>query len=279
MKNPKTIQKPIISVIIPAFNEELYIGNCLSSLMKQQGCSDFEVVVVDNNSTDNTAKIVKKYPVKLVTEKVSGVVKARQCGLSKAKGNIIVSTDADCVFKPYWLANIERFYIDNPQAVGLAGHYYFYKSPLWALVFPTMCAVLVWILYYIFGKTIYASAANLSFRKIAFNKGYNTKYFQGADERGVVNEVSKYGKFHVTLRNPVYTSSRRVNQGFLYSIFITLGYYYIYNVIKTNKTGESPIGGHPIIRHESRMHFLPIIIFQWFIFTIILVIVWYIMFK
>lgn len=279
MKNSRTTPKTIISVIIPAFNEELYIDSCLSSLMKQQGCSDFEVIVVDNNSTDDTAKIVKKYPVELVFEKTPGVVKARQRGLSKAQGNIIVSTDADCVFKPYWLANIEKFYIDNPQASGLAGHYYFYKSPLWALIFPTLGAVFVWIIYYVSGKTIYASATNLSFRKNTFDRGYDTKYFQGADERGVVKEVSKRGRFHLTLKNPVYTSGRRVKQGFLHSIFVTIGYYYIYNVISTTKNGTSSIGGHPVIRHESKIHYLPVIIFQWVMFVSVLIITWYILFK
>nr|MBP7821211.1 hypothetical protein [Candidatus Saccharibacteria bacterium] len=84
-----------------------------------------------------------------------------------------------------------------------------------------------------------------------------------ADERGVVVEVSKHGKFYTILTNPVLTSSRRVNQGFLHSIFVTVGYYYAYNVWQTKKNGKSSIGGHPVIRNDSRMQHMPLIIAQW----------------
>lgn len=263
MAKLKNTSKPKISVIIPAYNEENYLDSCLSSISKQKNCPEYEVILVDNNSNDNTVKIAKKYNVIVVNEPKQGVVMARQKGLSIAKGEIIVSTDADCIFKDDWLHKINKFFVTHPDASGLAGHYYFHKGPAWALIFPTMGAFYVWIINKIFGITIYASAANLSYKKNAFNCGYETNFYQGADERGVVNEVSRHGKVHTTLANPVLTSSRRVNQGFLHSIFVTVGYYYAYNVWQTKKTGISSIGGHPAIRNDSRMQHIPLIIAQW----------------
>ena len=64
----KSHNKIMISVVIPAYNEEKYIENCLKSLLSQEEMPD-EIIVVDNNSTDQTSKIVKKYPVTLISEK------------------------------------------------------------------------------------------------------------------------------------------------------------------------------------------------------------------
>jgi glycosyltransferase involved in cell wall biosynthesis len=263
MVKSKNLSKPVISVIIPAYNEENYLADCLKTVTNQKNCPEYEVILVDNNSNDNTVKIAKKYNVIVASEPEQGVVMARQKGLSMASGEIIVSTDADCIFKDDWLQKIDDFFKKHPDANGLAGHYYFHKGPTWALIFPTLGAIYVWMINKITGRTIYASAANLSFKKSAFSCGYQTNYYQGADERGVVVEVSKHGKFYTILTNLVLTSSRRVNQGFLHSIFVTVGYYYAYNVWQTKKNGKSSIGGHPVIRNDSRMQHMPLIIAQW----------------
>jgi glycosyltransferase involved in cell wall biosynthesis len=75
---------PAISVIIPAFNEEEFLGNCLLSL-KKQDFKDFEIIVVDNNSTDKTGEIAKKFGVILVSEKNQGVAFARNIGVQRNK--------------------------------------------------------------------------------------------------------------------------------------------------------------------------------------------------
>jgi glycosyltransferase involved in cell wall biosynthesis len=73
-----------ISVIIPAFNEEKFLGNCLFSL-KEQNFKDFGIIVVDNNSTDKTAEIAKKFGAILVSEKNQGVAFARNRGVQRNK--------------------------------------------------------------------------------------------------------------------------------------------------------------------------------------------------
>jgi glycosyltransferase involved in cell wall biosynthesis len=93
---------PLISVIIPAFNEEKFLGNCLFSL-KNQDFNDFEIIVVDNNSRDKTSKIAKKFGVKLVSEKNQGAALARNRGAKEAKGEILAFTDADTILPKNWL--------------------------------------------------------------------------------------------------------------------------------------------------------------------------------
>ncbi|MCX7955942.1 MAG: glycosyltransferase family 2 protein, partial [Patescibacteria group bacterium] len=80
-----------ISIIIPAYNEEKYIENALKSLVNQTEKPD-EVIVVDNNCTDKTIKIAKKYqkklPLKIIHETKQGIAYSRNTGFNKAKGEI-----------------------------------------------------------------------------------------------------------------------------------------------------------------------------------------------
>ncbi|MFO0882482.1 MAG: glycosyltransferase family A protein [Candidatus Saccharimonadales bacterium] len=253
---------PKISIVIPAYNEADFLPRCLKSLQAQENAPPHEVIVVDNASTDNTAVIARQFGARVVRETEQGVVHARQAGLEAAKGEIIVSTDADSFFRPDWLEFIGIFFDSHPGASGLAGHYYFYKAPIWAKIMPPMGALGVWLLSLLAHRPIYVSAANLSFRKSAFS-GYDTRFYQGADERGVRNELVQNGRLYVTLKNPVFTSSRRVNQGFLHSMVMTIGYYYSYGVWETKKKGYSKIGPPPAIRTEDKMAHLPILVTQW----------------
>jgi len=118
------IKKPLISVVIPAFNEEKYIGNCLASLQKQS-FKDFEVIVVDNNCTDNTAKIADGFKATVIKEKIQGMTPARERGFQEAKSAIIARTDADSVASNNWLSSIYRYFTLYPQMVALTGGFSF----------------------------------------------------------------------------------------------------------------------------------------------------------
>ena len=85
-----------VSIIIPSFNEEQYIGNLLESL-KKQTVKDFEVIVVDANSKDKTREIAKKYGAKVIIEKRRGIGLARNVGAKSAKGETLIFLDADVV--------------------------------------------------------------------------------------------------------------------------------------------------------------------------------------
>jgi glycosyltransferase involved in cell wall biosynthesis len=256
-------KQPLFSIVIPAYNEENFLPRCLESIKAQVAAPNYEIIVVDNNSSDATPSIAKRYGARLISETQPGVVFARQAGLKAANGEIIISTDADTYFSPNWLRYIADFFAQNPEAAGLAGHYHFVKGPLWAKIWPVMGAFWVKIIYSVFGKTIYVSAANLAFRK-KYLKSYNTNHPQGGDETEVLKELSMHGPVHVTLHNAVCTSSRRVNQGFLHSILVTVGYYYFFNLWHTKRIGgESVIGAMPAIRTESRTAHWRLIAIQW----------------
>lgn len=100
-------KKPYISVVIPAYNEEDYLPYCLKSL-KNQKFSDFEIIVVDNNSTDKTAAIARKFGAKVIKEPKQGYIFALNTGMGKAKGEIIAVTDADTNVSYQWLDVINK---------------------------------------------------------------------------------------------------------------------------------------------------------------------------
>ena len=90
----KNIEKPFISIIIPTLNEEKYIERCLNSV-KNQNFQDFEIIIVDNISRDNTVKIAKKYTDKVILTKKHGAGIARNIGTEIAKGEVLLFLDAD----------------------------------------------------------------------------------------------------------------------------------------------------------------------------------------
>ena len=88
----------LISVIIPALNEERYIENCLKSIM-QQKFLNVEVIVVANGCNDKTAEIAKKYTNKVIETEKKGVSYARNLGAKISNGEILVFVDADCILE------------------------------------------------------------------------------------------------------------------------------------------------------------------------------------
>lgn len=117
-----------ISVVIPAYNEEAYLADCLISLQKQNRKAD-EIIVVDNNSSDRTASIAKSLGATVVHETKQGIVYGRNTGFDLAKGDIIARGDADSRFPKNWLAHIEKDFNDRPDLVAVTGSAFFYDLP------------------------------------------------------------------------------------------------------------------------------------------------------
>ncbi len=110
------------SIVIAAFNAEKTIAKCLQSLARQ-AFKDFEIIVVDDESSDNTTKEVKLFPnVRLVRQKHNGPAVARNRGARAAKGEIVVFTDSDCIPEKNWLQQMMLPFADRDIA-GVQGTY------------------------------------------------------------------------------------------------------------------------------------------------------------
>jgi len=121
-----------ISVIIPVYNGDPTIGACLNALAHQSlDRCEFEVIVLDDGSTDTTASVVSRHPVRLITQTNQGAPAARNRGIDAARGQWVAFTDADCVPSRTWLENLLKAVKKGTSpgsALGAAGRMIGYGS-------------------------------------------------------------------------------------------------------------------------------------------------------
>lgn len=109
------------SIIIPAYNNEKTIQECLKAC-KGQTLKPFEIIVIDDGSTDRTMELAKSENVKVFSQKNSGPAKARNLGAKKSSGDILIFTDSDCVPEKNWLQEMVAPF-KNKEVIGVQGAY------------------------------------------------------------------------------------------------------------------------------------------------------------
>jgi glycosyltransferase involved in cell wall biosynthesis len=97
---------PAISVVVPLFNDGATIGGVLDGLAAQAGAPDFEIVVVDDGSTDDGPEIARSRAARVISQENAGPARARNRGAEKARGSIVLFIDSDCVPPPGWIARM-----------------------------------------------------------------------------------------------------------------------------------------------------------------------------
>ncbi len=107
-----------ISVIIICYNEESYIDKCLNSLVNQNyNKSDYEMILIDNGSTDKSVQIAKKFIKTIHIKPKLGLGEMRNYGAEQAKGEVLVFLDGDSEPDQDWLKNINALYSQNPNII------------------------------------------------------------------------------------------------------------------------------------------------------------------
>ena len=114
----------MISVVVPAYNAAETLDDCLTALGRQTVEREaYEVIVVDDGSTDATAEIAETYDVRLVRQENAGPAAARNRGAEMARGELLLFTDADCAPAPDWMERLISPFSD-PEVVGAKGVYW-----------------------------------------------------------------------------------------------------------------------------------------------------------
>lgn len=103
---------PLVSVVLPFYNEEKYLNACLTSLISQS-YKNLEIIVIDDGSTDKSVDIIEKYPVKVLKQEHKGPGAARNLGANYARGEIIVFADSDMCFDKRYIENIVKPIVEN----------------------------------------------------------------------------------------------------------------------------------------------------------------------
>src|SRR3989344_1172068 len=121
---------PLVSVIIPTLNEEKNIGNCLASIFAQDyPVQKLEVIVVDDKSTDQTIKIVKKYPVKILISGAHHGEVSKMIGFKMAKGEFTIYLDADVeLIGKKWFQKMLKPLLENSEIIGSVTRKYARRS-------------------------------------------------------------------------------------------------------------------------------------------------------
>jgi len=206
----------LISVIVPAYNEEKFIGLCLTNLINQDfNKKHYEIIVVNNASTDKTGQIAKKMGVKVIFEPKKGVSFALKKGFETAKADFIAIADADTIAPKDWLFNIYRAF-KKDKSVVLIGNRTIHR-PMFLLAF-----IAQFVLNFIGGYLLKLfSAYAMAFRKDAYQKagGIDTRInFNG--DIDLCLRLKKQGRVVFLYHNPIVVSSRHYRgiEGLKYSL-------------------------------------------------------------
>lgn len=125
-----------VSIVIPAWNEEARIADCLRNATRQTVPAR-EVIVVDNRSTDHTRRIVQRFidehplahVVLLEQDAEQGLIPTRNYGLEHAVGDVLGRVDADSMLKPDWVEIVSGIFTEDPRAMGATGPVLYYDMP------------------------------------------------------------------------------------------------------------------------------------------------------
>jgi glycosyltransferase involved in cell wall biosynthesis len=217
----------MLSVVIPAYNEEGHIAKCLESLAQQETNQPFEVIVVDNASTDRTAEIARSYGDRLnltvLREPKKGRGAARAAGFEAANGEIIFSTDGDTVVPPHWISALLKAWEKHPEAAALSGPIRITDCGPVANSLFNMIQPVAMVLYMPLFGHYWLTGSNFAIRRTAYLRaGGFDRDLQSNEDTDLSFRVKKVGKIRFVGGVPVVTSGRRFRggcRGFLCGLF------------------------------------------------------------
>ncbi|MFH1246192.1 MAG: glycosyltransferase family 2 protein [Candidatus Liptonbacteria bacterium] len=228
-----------LSFVIPAYNEERAISPCLKSILEQADIASgrFEIVVVNNASTDRTREVALSFPgVKVVDESKKGIVHARRAGFLASSGELVANVDADTMLTPGWVGEVLKEFSKDKKMVAYSGPFIYYDLNwfirLCVKIFYGLGFALHLFNHYIFRASGMLQGGNFIVRRSALTAigGFNPERFEFyGEDTDIAMRLTKAGKVKFSFRLPMFTSGRRLaHEGLL-----KMGYRYALNHIWT----------------------------------------------
>lgn len=211
-----------LSIVVPAYNEEAFISQCLEAITKETKASsnhEIEIIVVNNASTDRTKTIALSFPGVIVVDELRrGLPMARQAGFNASKGELVANVDADTIMPSGWIGKVIKEFAENNNLAALSGPYIYYDRS-W------IANASIWVYYYLgylihlFNQYVFKIGAmlqggNFVLRRTSLEKvgGFDTNIEFYGEDTDIARRIQKVGivKFSFSLAMP--TSARRLSK-------------------------------------------------------------------
>jgi glycosyltransferase involved in cell wall biosynthesis len=246
----------LVSIVIPAHNEEACIGDCVRATLREARRSgyDVEVVVVNNASTDRTTAVAAGFPgVRVVDEPRKGLSMARDRGYRVTRGELIVNLDADTHMPSGYLRTVVQSFERDPHMVCLSGPFLFHDLPA-----PQQIGAMFFYFFQflpnIVGQRVLRIGAavqggNFIVRRTALDRigGYDTSIEFYGEDTDIAVRLSKVGRVRFWLHLYMPTSGRRLrSEGTLrtaYLAFMSIIFvlFYSRHLNRGHRSAEKPV--------------------------------------
>lgn len=210
-----------LSFVIPAYNEECYINDCLSSIIDQtKKCfyqCEIEIIVVNNASTDNTKQIASSYPnVIVVDEPRKGLTYARQAGYEASTGDLIANVDADCRLTDGWIDRVIKTFLIEKNLAALSGPFIYYditaSKRFFIGIFYSTAFITYVINRYILRVGSMVQGGNFIINRKHLEKigGFNLDISFYGEDTDIARRLHEVGNVIFTYKLKMFSSARRL---------------------------------------------------------------------
>ncbi|QHN05159.1 glycosyltransferase family 2 protein [Granulicella sp. WH15] len=208
-----------LSFVIPAYNEESYLPDCLESILAQTRDLEggVEIIVVNNASSDRTREVAASYPgVTVVDEPRKGLTYARQAGFGASSGELIANVDSDSRLTPGWVQTVLREFEADKKLVALSGPVVYYDLTPTQRVSVQLFYFLAFMVYvlnrYVLRAGSMVQGGNFVLRSSALESigGFNLAISFYGEDTDIARRMNRLGKVEFTFGLKMFSSARRL---------------------------------------------------------------------
>jgi glycosyltransferase involved in cell wall biosynthesis len=213
-----------LSFVIPAYNEEAYVPDCLESILPQiEGMEGIEIIVVNNASSDRTREVALAFAgVRVVDETRKGLTFARQAGFEASSGELIANVDSDSRLTPGWVERVLAEFDGDPKLVALSGPLVYYDlapNQRFSVKIFYLIAYGIYLLNkYVLRAGSMVQGGNFVLKRAALEQigGFDTAISFYGEDTDIARRMNRIGKVEFSLKLKMFSSARRLkNEGML----------------------------------------------------------------
>lgn len=209
----------LLSFVVPAYNEEAYLGACLESILDQtRGLEHLtEIIVVNNASTDATREVALRYPgVRLVDEPRKGLPYARQAGFLASSGALLANVDSDSRLTPRWVETVLHAFREDAALAALSGPLVYYDLAPHQRRMVHVFYLMAWLTYvtnrYVLRVGSMVQGGNFVVSRAALEQigGYDVSITFYGEDTDIARRLHEVGRVLFTFDLKMFSSARRL---------------------------------------------------------------------